>query len=427
MLTELTLVPSIVGVVTGLRSWIKRPPARRLLVEAALLGVGFFATAGLDVSPAPSILPALNAVWNNTPLAVQLPFRWAAWRFVFDPRRARPVDDDGAHDVVGGPGPGSLCRDSSATTSVSAITLSLTVVGVALLSVAALIEDRRQTQLNLAAKLRVEEPPSKLSGAFVQVPSYYMAGALGAALAHIGAFMAVDCAIVFRESDAGRPSAIHVWADRRLVSLLLLDLERDFPWALARLRQEESTIVNRTEDIPAEAVTDRASMATFGLNAAMSVALRTRDRNVGVLGVGQAVEREWSGEEVQQQRLLADVLLNALARQQTEDALRDGEIMKSAILQSLTSGVVVVDHDGDVLSVNDSWRRLSGTSGAAAVERGDNLIAICRESARLGEPRAGLIAGGVGSILDGSRDRFVIEHMSRLAPPPASGRCWRSR
>jgi hypothetical protein len=40
------------------------------------------------------------------------------------------------------------------------------------------------------------------------------------------------------------------------------------------------------------------------------------------------------------------VFANALARKESEDALRASELMKSAILASLNSGVAVLDSEG---------------------------------------------------------------------------------
>ena len=68
------------------------------------------------------------------------------------------------------------------------------------------------------------------------------------------------------------------------------------------------------------------------------------------------------------------MLANALARKQTEDALRASETMKSSILHSLRSGVAVVDRDGTVLALNENWTRLANESGEASVEVGERLF-----------------------------------------------------
>ena len=66
-----------------------------------------------------------------------------------------------------------------------------------------------------------------------------------------------------------------------------------------------------------------------------------------------------AGRDRHELRLVAEVLANALARKQTEDALRASEAMKSSILHSLSSGVAVVDREGAVLALNENWTRLA--------------------------------------------------------------------
>ena len=92
-------------------------------------------------------------------------------------------------------------------------------------------------------------------------------------------------------------------------------------------------------------------------------------------------------------RLVAEVLANALARKQTEDALRASEAMKSSILHSMRSGVAVVDRDGRVLALNDNWTRLVQESGDLAVSVGENLLEATGVAA---EPPARLAELGIG-------------------------------
>ena len=113
---------------------------------------------------------------------------------------------------------------------------------------------------------------------------------------------------------------------------------------------------------------------------------------------------------------MAEVLANALARKQTEDALRASEAMKSSILQSLRSGVAVVDRDGRVLALNHNWTRLAEESGASAVKVGDDLL--CGGVAT--QPEAGVdeLSAGVLSVLQGARDSFSCEYTTQSATGP---------
>ena len=115
-------------------------------------------------------------------------------------------------------------------------------------------------------------------------------------------------------------------------------------------------------------------------------------------------------------RLVAEVFANALARKQTEDALRGSETMKSSILQSLRSGVAVVDREGCVLALNANWTRLAEESGAPVVKVGDDLLAggVAGQS----EGSAAELAAGVRSVLEGVRDSFGYEYTTQTAAGP---------
>ena len=114
--------------------------------------------------------------------------------------------------------------------------------------------------------------------------------------------------------------------------------------------------------------------AAHGYSAMLALPLASSSGALGALAFGSATERSWSDELVMRLRLVAEVLANALARKQTEDALRGSETMKSSILHSLRSGVAVVDREGHVLALNANWTRLAEESGAPVVKVGDDLF-----------------------------------------------------
>jgi signal transduction histidine kinase len=109
-------------------------------------------------------------------------------------------------------------------------------------------------------------------------------------------------------------------------------------------------------------------------------------------------------------RLVAEALAGSLGRKRSEDALRASEVMKSAILHSLTSGVAVIDRDGRLLEVNDRWMRLATDCEWMHLPAGGSVIATWRRMYAGGNQLAGLIADGVTAVLDGSRAQFNIEH-----------------
>ena len=180
---------------------------------------------------------------------------------------------------------------------------------------------------------------------------------------------------LYAPTDDGQSlRARHEWTHPAFERQAAPEVVRDFPWSLQLLQKSQSVIVSSPRDLPPEAGVDLQSMERFGYKAMLVLPIVSGQRALGALAFAAAEERPWPDEIVTQVRLVAEVLANALARKQTEDALRASETMKSSILHSLRSGVAVVDRDGTVLALNENWTRLANESGEASVEVGERLF-----------------------------------------------------
>ena len=88
----------------------------------------------------------------------------------------------------------------------------------------------------------------------------------------------------------------------------------------------------------------------------------------------------WDRDLVARLRLIAEIFGSAMARQHAEDALVGSEMLKTAILSSLASGVAVLDRQGCVIAMNERWTGLARDSGLgwADVALGEDLLARAR-------------------------------------------------
>jgi signal transduction histidine kinase len=417
-LAELTFLPAIVGIVGALPHWRESRWTSRT-TEALVLATGFGVVwvSGLDTELAQ--LPALRMVTTQTPLALQLPFLlWAGVRF-------GPVGAGvtllatallSAWALVHGIGPFSALDPD---TTVPALIISLIVVATTLMYLSTLIEERRHTQHALAARLEFEELLSRLSGAFVQLPSDQMDAALDKWLGQIGAVLRVDLLALFVAGD--EPCAFRAtywWSERRIGSSPEIVPARDFPWTFDMLLERRVLNLPNLDALPENAAADQKSLKRLGLNAALAMPLAGKDTFLGVLACGSFAERRWPDELKANLRLVSEVLANALSRKRSEDALRTSELMKSAILQSLQTGVAVVDRLGSVVALNEAWTTVARQSGAMDVAVGGNLLMSCEAAARMGEPLARALAPGIAAVLSGVQPEFSLDHRSDLGPSP---------
>jgi signal transduction histidine kinase len=420
VLSELTVVPAVLGAAVSIRRW-RYPGVSVRAAEAAILGLGLCAITLVGYSEAFSQLPAVRAVSSQMPLALQLPFLlWVAVRFgsagagiaVFT------TSTFSAWAVVHGAGPFESVAPS---TTLTALRLSLVVVAATLLSVATLMEERRQTQQALATRLEFESLLARLASALVQQPTDEMHRAFEAWLGRIARLIGIDAVTVFTGSQAfAHLTPLYSWMARGITEAPGEVAAAHARWARRSVQLQDAILIPGTRDPLLAVGADRHSADGAALSGG-AIPLVGEGELLGALTFSSFGEPPDAALVPANAWLIGEVLAAALRRRLSEDALRKSEAMKSAILQSLTTGVAVIDREGRLLQVNGRWR--DGVPGCdwLTVGIGDNLLASCRAMAEAGNDLAAAIEMGVTAVLDQSHDRFAIERMSDLG---ADARWW---
>lgn len=397
VLTELTLVPAVVMVVSAGPAWARRTSWRRQ-AEAAALAVtllvsGIVVFTSADLAAIPGI--------PRSPLAFLLPvLLWATVRFgpggVSLSLLVTVLVAISA--VTHGRGP---FGDLPARESTTALQILLSATAIPLMCLAAVIEERRRAEQALGERLRFEEMLRRLSAEFVHLPSHEMDQAFETCLKRLGENLRLDRLILLRLSEDGQSVAVsHVWtapgSSLAPSPFVTPDTSTGATWRRL-LRDEPVAIPGRSD---------------------LVIPLVAGGRVLGCLVVDAGALPERSAAFlVPELRLLAEVFAGALARKETEDALRASELMKSAILTSLNTGVAVLDHDGRIIAVNESWTRLTHEDGAMTdVGVDSNYLEACRSGVVRGVPAAGEVLAGIEAVLHRSRTSFAFDYAAG-APP----------
>jgi PAS domain S-box-containing protein len=125
----------------------------------------------------------------------------------------------------------------------------------------------------------------------------------------------------------------------------------------------------------------------------------------------------------------------------TADEEARSELLKSftlnqAVLASLPNPVAILDAHGEIIAANQAWNRdRKKASGAApeGVVAGENYLEICKKAAELGVASSRDKYDGIRLVIDGGRDHFEMEYLSRetkggtnwykmmVTPSPATG------
>jgi len=100
-------------------------------------------------------------------------------------------------------------------------------------------------------------------------------------------------------------------------------------------------------------------------------------------------------------------------RMQAEKALQQSKYFSQTVLMSLRDHVAVLDRQGNILAVNDSWKqfaRKNNCQNLARIGSGVNYFEVCRLSSNGGDDTACAALDGIRSVINGDRDRFEIEY-----------------
>ncbi|MFN8489368.1 MAG: PAS domain S-box protein [Caldilineaceae bacterium] len=110
-------------------------------------------------------------------------------------------------------------------------------------------------------------------------------------------------------------------------------------------------------------------------------------------------------------------------RKRAEVVLRESELFKQAVLNSLPNLLAVLDTNGQITAVNEAWMRFAQESGADAdltrIGVGMNYLDICRQATGEYATGAQAVLEGIQAILEGRQALFMYEYP---CPTPAKER-----
>lgn len=106
----------------------------------------------------------------------------------------------------------------------------------------------------------------------------------------------------------------------------------------------------------------------------MSVVIASERRSFGVLSVHTTQKRNFSEDDVNFLRVVANVLAAALERRETEEALRDSEAKSRVILETTVDAVVTIDAAGIVESFNEAAERIFGYTSQEVIGQNVKML-----------------------------------------------------
>jgi PAS domain S-box-containing protein len=147
-----------------------------------------------------------------------------------------------------------------------------------------------------------------------------------------------------------------------------LDYGAALPWSHARAMNGQRFVQTCIDDLPAEAVVDRAAAAALGLQTVVSMPVGVGGRITHVLAlVSSQPVREWPEAILAWLQMIAETFLAVLTRRQVEEALAQNERTLAQAQQVAQVGSYVCDWSSGTLDASAEAERIFGSAlGATA-------------------------------------------------------------
>mgnify|MGYP001828381755 CR=1 FL=1 len=267
----------------------------------------------------------------------------------------------------------------------------------------------------LRQQFRFEQMLSNLSARLVNLPPDQVGIQIDRELEMIGRLLAVDRVSVLEISESTqRLITAHSYTNSDVEAVpAKIDFSR-LTWSRQKIFNGEMVMFSHPDELPAEAGAEKDYFHSQGVQSAVAIPLIAGHSTLGLLTIAMLRHRrEWPQSLTRQFGLVAEVFANALARSRSEEALVDSKNLNQSTLDSLKNHIAVLDQEGNILDVNESWRRFARENDAGSLDwigTGINYLEICRRSSDSGDEISQAALEGIQSVIEGTRAHFELEY-----------------
>ena len=270
-------------------------------------------------------------------------------------------------------------------------------------------------QKRLRRQFRFEQMLSNLSARFVNLSPDQVGSQIERELEMISRLLAVDRISVFEISEDTLSLIVAYSFAKTDIEETPAQIEFSrLAWGRQRILNGEMVIFSHPDELPVEAEAEKEYFHSLGVQSGVVIPLSAGQSTLGLLTLAMLRHRrKWPQGLTRQFGLVAEVFANAIARKRSEQALVASENFNQSTLNSLNFHIVVLDREGRILDVNESWLRFARENDAESLDRigtGINYLEVCRRGSDNGDEFALKALEGIQSVLSGTREQFWLEY-----------------
>jgi PAS domain S-box-containing protein len=217
----------------------------------------------------------------------------------------------------------------------------------------------------LDERLRLERLLTSLSSQFINLPADRIDSDIEDAQRRICELLDLDRSTLWQvcEEEPGTLLLTHIHQPQgSLPPPEQMNAADFFPWIVRQVLDGKAVAFSKITDLPPEASRDKESLSAYDTKSNVLIPLTVGAGPVfGVLTFAvMREERHWSKRVVMGFKLIAQVFANALARKQTDQALRESEARYRGIFDGALEGIFRISLHGKILVANPALVKMLG-------------------------------------------------------------------
>jgi len=190
---------------------------------------------------------------------------------------------------------------------------------------------------------------ARISTRFIKVMPGDLEPSITRALEEAGLFIGADRCQVFLWTEEGATAeCAYEWSaagiDSKMAMLKNLPAGA-FPWWLSKLSRQETIVLPRVADLPAEAAAERTFIQAMGTKSIIAVPLAIGETLRGFMSfaaVGR--ENEWTDVSVDLLQLVGQIFIGTIERSRIENALRESETKYRTLVDKSLPGIYITQN-----------------------------------------------------------------------------------